>query len=93
MVLQWGRPRHAAEAVALRSFMRRRVVAADANLSFGVGRGCVMRALACGRWSWSIHQGGIHSGRPSVLMRQVQPFCRKWVWWYLQSKLRLQTLR
>ena len=24
-----------------------------------------------------------------MLMRQVQPFCRKWVWWYLQSKVRL----
>ena len=52
-----------------------------------------MRVLICGRCCWSIHQGGIHSGNPSSLMRQVQPFCRKWVWWYRQSKLRLQTLR
>ena len=37
-------------------------------------------ALSWGRWSWSIHRGGIHSGDPSLLMRQVQPFCRKWVW-------------
>ena len=35
---------------------------------------------------WSIHRGGIHSGSPSALMRQVQPFCRKWVWWYRQSR-------
>ena len=48
-----------------------------------------MRALSWGRWSRSIHQGGIHSGRPSGLMRQVQPFCRKCVWWYLHSRLRL----
>ena len=48
-----------------------------------------MRALIWGRCCWSIHHGGIHSGKPSVLMRQVQPFCRKWVWWYLQSKVRL----
>ena len=81
MVLQWGRPRHAAEAVALRSFMRRRVVAADANLSFWrwAWRRRI-RALIWGRWSWSIHQGGIHSGKPSGFIRQVQPFCRKWVW-------------
>ena len=39
-----------------------------------------MRVLIWGRWSWSIHQGGIHSGKPSVLMRQVQPFWAKWVW-------------
>jgi hypothetical protein len=52
-----------------------------------------MRVLIWGRWSWSIHQGGIHSGRPSAFIRQVQPFCRKWVWWYRQSKVRLQTLR
>ena len=36
-----------------------------------------MRVLICGRCCWSIHQGGIHSGNPSSLMRQVQPFCRK----------------
>jgi len=52
-----------------------------------------MRVLICGCWSLSIHQGGIHSGNPSVLMRQVQPFCRKWVWWYRQSSVRLQVLR
>ena len=44
-----------------------------------------MRALSWGRWSRSIHQGGIHSGRPSGLMRQVQPFCKKCVWWYRHS--------
>jgi hypothetical protein len=39
-----------------------------------------MRVLIWGRWLRSIHQGGTHSGNPSVLIRQVQPFCRKWVW-------------
>jgi hypothetical protein len=39
-----------------------------------------MRVLVWGRWAWSIQQGGIHSGSWSALMRQVQPFCRKWVW-------------
>jgi hypothetical protein len=52
-----------------------------------------MRVLSWGRCSWSIHPGGIHSGRPSALMRQLQPFCRKWVWWYRQSNVRLQVLR
>ncbi|HVD81855.1 MAG TPA: hypothetical protein VNB87_15110 [Propionibacteriaceae bacterium] len=36
-----------------------------------------MRELTCGRWSWSIHQGGIHSGKPSAFIRQVQPFLQK----------------
>jgi len=40
-----------------------------------------MRLLTCACWFWSIHQGGIHSGRPSVFIRQVQPFWAKWVWW------------
>ena len=48
-----------------------------------------MRVLSWGRWARSIQRGGIHSGRPSVLIWQVQPFCRKWVWWYLQTKVRL----
>ena len=52
-----------------------------------------MRVLIWGRWSWSIHHGGIHSGKPAALIRQVQPFCRKWVWWYLHSRVRLQVLR
>jgi hypothetical protein len=52
-----------------------------------------MRALIWGCWCWSIHQGGIHSGRSSALMRQVQPFWRKCVWRYLQSRVRLQVLR
>ncbi len=30
----------------------------------------------------SIHLGGIHSGSPSALIWHIQPFCRKWVWWY-----------
>ena len=63
-----------------------------------VGCGCAswcwawrrrIRVLMLGCWCWSIQRGGIHSGRPSALMRQVQPFCRKWVWWYLQSRVRL----
>ena len=48
-----------------------------------------MRVLVWGRWSRSIHQGGVHSGSSSALMRQVQPFCRKCVWWYLQTRVRL----
>jgi len=48
-----------------------------------------MRVLMWGCWSWSIQRGGIHSGSRSVLMRQVQPFCAKWVWWYRQSRVRL----
>ena len=47
-----------------------------------------MRLLVWGCWSWSIQRGGIHSGSPSAVIRQVQPFCRKWVWWYLQSSVR-----
>ena len=31
-----------------------------------------IRALNCGRCCRSIHQGGVHSGSPSPLMRQVQ---------------------
>jgi hypothetical protein len=30
-----------------------------------------MRVLIWGRWLRSIHQGGTHSGNPSVLIRQV----------------------
>jgi hypothetical protein len=52
-----------------------------------------MRLLSWGLWSRSLHQGGIHSGRPSALMRQLQPFLRKRVRWYRQSNVRLQTLR
>ena len=48
-----------------------------------------MRVLSWGRWARSIQRGGIHSGKPSVLIWQVQPFCRKWVWWYRQTKVRL----
>jgi hypothetical protein len=48
-----------------------------------------MRVLSWGRCSWSIHQGGIHSGRPSALIRQAQPFWRKWVSRYRQSNVRL----
>jgi len=48
-----------------------------------------MRVLVWGCWSWLIHWGGIHSGSPLVLMRQVQPFCWKWVWWHLQSRVML----
>ena len=33
-----------------------------------------MRVLTWGRRLWSIHQGGIHSGKPSSLMRHAQPF-------------------
>jgi hypothetical protein len=32
-------------------------------------------------------------GNPSALMRQLQPFCRKWLWWYRHSRVRLQVLR
>jgi hypothetical protein len=39
-----------------------------------------MRVLSWGFWLRSIHQGGIHSGSPSALSRQAQPFCRKWAW-------------
>jgi hypothetical protein len=51
-----------------------------------------MRVLIWGRRLWSIHQGGIHFGSPSSLMRQVQPFvgsrCGD-----RHRKVRLQTLR
>jgi hypothetical protein len=39
-----------------------------------------IRVLIWGRCWWSIHHGGIHSGKPAELIRQDQPFCRKWVW-------------
>jgi hypothetical protein len=52
-----------------------------------------MRVLSRGRCSWSVHQGGTHSGNPSALMRQLQPLCRKWLWWYRHSRVRLQVLR
>jgi hypothetical protein len=52
-----------------------------------------MRVLSWGGWAGSIHRGGSHSGKPSALIWQLQPFCRKWVCWYRQSRVRLQTLR
>jgi hypothetical protein len=53
-----------------------------------------MRVLSWGRCSWSIRllagcSGGIHSGRPSALIRQAQPFWRKWVSRCRQSNVRL----
>ena len=39
-----------------------------------------IRVLIMGFWSRSTHLGGIHSGIPSVFIRQVQPRARK-LWW------------
>jgi hypothetical protein len=48
-----------------------------------------MRVLINGVRLRSAQPGGVHSGRPSGLMEQVQPWAAKSWWWYLHSRVRL----